>query len=74
VERLYSNVGASKTALEQAPEVLDTLSVDAAIHIFVDMVDRLVSEVFVLAQFVVSHMTVSEDVSIETDVAKNLCL
>src|SRR5277367_5210654 len=36
VERLNGNVGATKTALQQRPKVLNTLSVDLAAHVFFD--------------------------------------
>jgi len=37
VERLYGNVSAIQTPLEQTPEVVDTLSVDATVHVLVDV-------------------------------------
>ncbi len=47
---------------------------DAPIHILIDMIHGLMGEAFVLAQLVITHMTVSEDVSVEAYMLQDLSL
>ena len=44
MEGLYGNVRSGQSALQQRPEVLDSLRVNGAIHVMLKMVDDLVRE------------------------------
>src|ERR1035441_3477664 len=45
VERLYAHVGAVQSALQQTPEILDTVGVDIAIHVRFHVVDYVMGEI-----------------------------
>src|SRR5437016_4763933 len=42
MERFHAHIGALDSSFQQAPEVLDTVSVNIASHIFRGMIDHLV--------------------------------
>lgn len=45
MERFNRNIGAAKTALQQTPEVLDSLSVDFTANVLFDVIHSCVNEV-----------------------------
>ena len=68
MERLYGDVGSSKRPFEASPEVLDPLSVDFAVDVFVRVIHGFVSEVLDLIQTVIADPTIGVDGGIEADV------
>ncbi len=73
VERLNVDVRSLESALEQAPEVFESVRVNLSVHIALSMVNRLVDEVLVI-QSLIGHGSVSVDRARCFDVSANLSL
>ncbi len=68
-----ANVGSLQSALEQAPEILQSVSVDATINVSFRMVDNFVLESLV-TQTLIGHECVSVDCAPCFDVSRNVSL
>jgi len=73
VERFHADVGAFELALEQAPEVFHTVSVDLTVNVFFRMVDNLVLESLLIESHV-GHERVGVDRAARLDVSANIGL
>src|SRR5208282_2021654 len=73
MERLHADIGALQSALQDAPEVFQTVCVDAPVNITLRMVHNLVREPVPL-QFIVGREVVSVDGGPLLDMAMNLPL
>lgn len=71
MKRFYSNVGSAQTALQQAPEVLDALSMDLTANVFLNVVDRCMN-VILSMQCVVGRKTVRVDGRTTLNLIQNL--
>jgi|SRR5271166_3142173 len=60
VKRLDGNIGSAKATLQQAPEVLDPLSVNLTANVFLDVIDRFVN-VLPSCEVIVSRMAICVD-------------
>src|ERR1035438_2497681 len=72
MKRLDSNVGSLEAALQQRPEVLKAVRVDAPVNVPLGMVDELMHEF--LFEFVVGHKIVGIDSGAVFDVAEDFVL
>src|SRR5205807_136959 len=52
MKRLYSNVGSTKAALKQRPEVFDAVSVNIALYVALKMIHDQMGVVFLKSQIV----------------------
>ena len=72
MKRLNSNVGSTKAALQERPEVLKAVRVDAPINISLGMVNELMHES--VMEFVIAHRIVAVDLGSVFDVVQDFVL
>ena len=72
MKRLHSNVGSRQASLEKAPEVFDSVRVDATANVFLGVIHHLMHEA--LAEFVVADRVVGVQRGAVLDVFQNLAL
>ncbi len=73
MERLNRDIGSFQAAFQQAPEVLNSLSMHLPTNVLFQMVHNIVNEFFT-AKVVVSRMLIGVDLGILLDVRQNLIL
>src|SRR5712692_4121047 len=73
MERLDVDVCTLQSALEQAPEILQSVCVNLPVHVALCMVNRLVDEVLMI-QSLIRQERVGVDCAFRFDVGANLCL
>src|ERR1039458_473366 len=66
MERFNGNIGSAQSALQERPEILDSLSVDFPVYVVLKVVDDLVSEIIrqtaVADEFIGVHFRARENV------------
>ncbi len=60
VERFHAHVGSLQPALQGTPEILESVGMNAAMHVTFSMVNDFTHEILVLQSFI-GHERVSED-------------
>jgi len=73
MERLDRNIGSLQLALEQAPEVFETIGVNLSVNVLFGMVDHLMLETMIL-ESLIGHERVGVDRATGLDVSANIGL